>query len=179
MAELVLDIDLDNIVNGIKKLDLVESAIEKGLADGLDDLAKRMELKLIQKINDYGLAESRIASTISIKTLEDGISISVGADYALFLEYGTGIVGKENPHPKKPSYWIYDKKGKGGKGWWYPTTQSDPNPKKWVDPDGTLRAWTAGQESKPFMYETWLYGSRIATQIIRKHIRINMERAIK
>ena len=33
----------------------------------------------------------------------------------------------------------------GERGWWYPTTEEDPNPYKWTDESGQLRAWTKGQ----------------------------------
>jgi hypothetical protein len=59
---------------------------------------------------------------------------------ALAFEYGTGIVGQQNP---RVNAWSYNVKGRQS-GWWYPTDDSDPNPHKWRDKDGNLHAWTRG-----------------------------------
>ena len=66
---------------------------------------------------------------------------------ALFYEMGTGVVGSSSPAVSEyvQRYgWVYDHHGHGQEGWWYPTTVDDPNPYKWTDPSGQLRAWTAG-----------------------------------
>ena len=68
---------------------------------------------------------------------------------ALAFEYGTGIVGQNNP---KIGAWAYNIKGHID-GWWYPTNESDPNPYKWVDKDGGLHAFTRGFEG----YEVYRY----------------------
>lgn len=74
--------------------------------------------------------------------------------YAVFVEFGTGVVGKGKPHPnvgilgscpppsyKGHTYTGYDSQGHGELGWWYPGD------------DGTLY-WTQGMPSRPFMYNT-------------------------
>ena len=51
---------------------------------------------------------------------ETGVGkILVGSEYAIYLEYGTGVVGARNPHPD-PDGWRYDVNGHGDSGWWYP-----------------------------------------------------------
>lgn len=60
--------------------------------------------------------------------------------YAIFVEFGTGIVGGRNPHPENP--WEYDVNGYGDEGWYY------------VDGDDMKWHWTKGQPSRPFMYNT-------------------------
>lgn len=67
--------------------------------------------------------------------------IHVGADYAIFVEYGTGIVGANNPHPEPAPGWKYDSHGHGTKGWVY------------VGKDGKTH-WTAGEPARPFVYST-------------------------
>lgn len=62
--------------------------------------------------------------------------------YAVFVEFGTGVVGSGKPHPDiSIAGWKYDVNGHGELGWWYP------------DKDGTLY-WTQGMPSRPFMYNT-------------------------
>ena len=69
--------------------------------------------------------------------------IRVNADYGMFVEFGTGIVGENSPHhPAQGAFdWEYDVNDHGELGWWYPGD------------DGQLH-WTKGQPSRPFMYET-------------------------
>lgn len=67
--------------------------------------------------------------------------IRAGAWYAIFVEYGTGVVGSRNPHPN-PQGWGYDVNGHGDDGWVYLNER-----------DGHWH-WTSGMASRPFMYNT-------------------------
>ena len=83
--------------------------------------------------------------------------VRVNCEYAVYVEFGTGVVGKDNPHPNYKGYTLgynYDRNGRGELGWWYPTDESDPNPYKSVSANGKLYAWTKGMPSRPFMYNT-------------------------
>lgn len=68
------------------------------------------------------------------------------APYAIFVEYGTGIVGSESAHPEAAGNYDYDVHDHGTAGWIYKS-----------DKDGKYH-WTAGYISRPFMYNTlrWL-----------------------
>lgn len=118
----------------------------------------------------YGLCETLLddgvlvakAEVISLKAVDTGElanSIERGvfnrqegfgiiratAYYAIFVEYGTGIVGangKEHPWAGQIG-WEAGASGHGDKGWYY---------KGW---DGQ-RYWTKGTESRPFMYNTMM-----------------------
>lgn len=81
--------------------------------------------------------------------LEAGTIVSNGATYyiftdcewAEFVEFGTGIVGSDNPHPEAGlGNWKYDTNSHGEKGWFYFK--------------GGEWHWTKGMPSRPFMYET-------------------------
>lgn len=78
--------------------------------------------------------------------------------YAKFVEYGTGVRGKNSPHPE--TQWEYDINQHGDKGWWYYDTNQ-----------GRFR-WTKGQTSKHFMYDTRKklesMFSKIANEVYRK-----------
>ena len=67
--------------------------------------------------------------------------IKAGAYYAVYVEFGTGVVGKGSPHPNPQGY-QYDVNSHGDKGWVY-----------YDDDSGQFR-WTKGFKSRPFMYNT-------------------------
>ena len=67
--------------------------------------------------------------------------------YAIYVEYGTGIIGESDPHPEAAEAgWAYDVNQHGIEGWVYKS-----------DKDGQYH-WTVGYFSRPFMYNTlkWL-----------------------
>lgn len=67
--------------------------------------------------------------------------IRAGAYYAIYVEFGTGVVGSQSSHPN-PQGWQYDVNGHGDEGWVY-----------YDDESGKFR-WTKGFKSRPFMYNT-------------------------
>lgn len=119
------------------------------------ELRKKMN-ELLRRLMEEGvdIAKTKVAAMDAVFTgqLLDSIEgyyspskrvalIRAGIWYAAFVEYGTGVVGSRNPHPE-PDGWAYDVNGHGDAGWWYLN-----------DNDSKLH-WTAGQPSRPFMYET-------------------------
>jgi len=167
--DMQFNIDLSNMGQSLRNWRMIESAFDKGTELGQEELAQKVVEKMIYFLGMYGLGGSKLASSISVSKMEKGLSITVGHEYAMYIEYGTGMVGAESPHPK-PNTWVYDVNKHGIKGWFYPTTEEDPNPFKHYY-QGQLYAWTQGQESKPFMYKAWRWGSSSANAIISKNIR--------
>jgi len=167
--------DTKSVNNALELLELFPRKTDLAIKNAMAELADRIEKRLIQELATFGLAGSSIASSIIINRYDDGISIAVTSDYAMFVEFGTGIIGQTNPHPNLSfggEEWMYDVNDHGISGWWYPTTESDPNPTKKYDANkNTWFAWTAGQEAKPFMYRTWRYARLIATKTVNKHLR--------
>lgn len=174
---LVMDINLDKLINGFDNLEQILPAIESGVQLGLDELMKRLKDKMLQYLIEYGLGDSPIASDIIVTHIGEGISLTVGSEYAIYVEYGTGLAGSKTPHPK-PESWAYmiGEYSKDGNGWWYPTTSTDPNPIKWYSERGLYAFTQAGLPSRPFMYKTWLWGTRSAVQIIKKNIRNELKK---
>lgn len=72
--------------------------------------------------------------------------IRAEAWYAVYVEFGTGVVGARNPHPNAGAHgWVYDYNNHGNSGWVYFSAH-----------DGQCQFhWTQGQVSKPFMYNTF------------------------
>ena len=111
---------------------------------------------LVEKLTDYGVevAKIQVASLGAFDTgeLQNSIKgyyspstnvgiIEAGAYYAVYVEFGTGVVGSQSPHPK-PQGWQYDVNQHGDEGWVY-----------YDDGSGKFR-WTKGFKSRPFMYNT-------------------------
>ena len=137
----------------------------------LQEYQKEVESKtrlLVQKLTDYGAEIARV-KIVGLGAYYSGELLSgvggyfspilnagfvkVTNDHAAFVEFGTGVVGQNNPH-KNGEYlskaaWQYATGPKifttqnGKVGWFYPTD------------DGGFR-FTEGMKSRPFMYETAL-----------------------
>lgn len=117
--------------------------------------------KLVQRLVDEGVLVAK-AKLISLGAFESGELVSsmqgfmykegnkglIIADckHAAFVEFGTGVVGSNKPHPDIPEdmpvTWIYDSNEHGEDGWYYYDEQQ-----------GRYR-FTKGMPSRPFMYET-------------------------
>ena len=146
----------------------------QGVADAIKEIRqyqKDVENKvrlLIQRLTDLGAEIARI-KIVSMGAYYSGELLSgvdgyysptlnigfvrVTSDHVAFVEFGTGVVGQNNPH-KNGEYlsiaaWQYAVGPKifttkdGRVGWIYPTD------------DGGFR-FTEGMKSRPFMYETAL-----------------------
>ena len=171
-----VNIDLERFISSGKNIPNLDSYIQDGIDDAKVEFAKRLEEKVLENLMLYGLGGSRLAGDVSVRTLNDGFSIVVDNEYFSFVEYGTGIVGLGFQHPKAAEDgWEYDTNHHGDSGWWYPSSEDDPNPTKKLTENGWW-AWTAGQASRPFMYKSWLWGTRSVNNIFRKHINRQLEK---
>lgn len=162
----IVELDLDNISSGVKDINSVVNGLDNAIKDGIDEVSELMLTRIYENLIKYGLGGSEIMSDVYVDALSDGIEIGVANDWAVYVEYGTGYVGENSEHHPKLDGWAYDIHNYGEGGWVYP--------KK-----GGGFGWTSGMASRPFMYDTWLYGTRIATQVIRKHIRRHLEAVLR
>lgn len=143
----------------------------------LEDYIKQVEDsagELVKRLTEEGVnvAIVRIAMLGAVDTgeLSDSIDgyysesthtgfVFAGAPYAIFVEYGTGIVGSHAKHPGGEGWdigWEHDVNGHGEAGWSYIS-----------DRDGKLH-WTKGQISRPFMYETQKHLEQICQDIFNE-----------
>ena len=175
-----VDISFNNIKKGLKDLEKLEKAFDIGLQKGMERFKAKLIQKLRENLTKYGLGDSRIANNIVVIDVEDGFIVTIGgesSEYAMFVEYGTGVVGLDGQqHPKLPSGWVHDSNNNGTDGWWYKSSANDKNRQKYKAKSGDYIAWTMGQEARPFMYETWLWGRRSYTNMIRSDIRKEMKK---
>lgn len=120
--------------------------------DQLIQKANRLIEKLTEKGEELAKMQVRALGAEYTGQLHESISgffdkesrcgfVRAGAWYAIFVEYGTGVVGSANPHPD-PQGWAYDVNGHGDAGWAY-----------FNERDGKWH-WTKGMASRPFMYNT-------------------------
>lgn len=127
------------------------------------NIANRLTNEMLENVKDvsspHGNKPFKDTVKIPARVRESGYVVEAGIrndhDEAYFNEYGTGIVGCDNPHIAEELAKIgykYDKNNYGDGGWWYPTTADDPNPYKWIDEDGQLRGWTAGLPATKAFY---------------------------
>lgn len=146
------EIVLKNIEMTLNR-DSIQSAInmihdlQGNLADALAELAR-----ILTEDRGKRIAQMYIAQFPAIDTgaLHDSINgeyiksahygvVATGVMYAAFVEFGTGIVGEENPYPGDAG-WAYDVNGHGEAGWYY---YSDSG---WHH--------IRGMPARPFMYNT-------------------------
>lgn len=168
---MVFNVGLDNLEFIGKQLDRYGYAAEQAIEDGFKEFATRFRFKLEDNMARYGVPES-IVENLQVVIESTSISIYVSGEEMLYFEYGTGIVGSQNPHPN-PINWTYDINDHGDRGWIYVPTENyhlDYATEIYPTRNGTLIARTRGMEANPFLYDTWLWGKRSVVNIIRKHI---------
>ena len=173
-----INIDLEEIMNGKidKKLEGINKAIDKGLEKGLRKCEIRIKSKLKDRMIAHDLGTSRLSETMYSRRTTNGVFIGMASKYFMYVEYGTGVIGRGSPHPDLSRVgWRYDVNEHGETGWWYPSGIDDPNPTKYRGENGWW-AWTRGQRSRPFMYETWKWAMEKTPQIISDEIGKEVEK---
>lgn len=78
---------------------------------------------IVKRVSEVGL-ENNHKSTEMLPVKNEGGVVSGGIrttdEIDTYREFGTGIVGSQNPHADTMSGWIYDVNEHGEKGWRYP-----------------------------------------------------------
>lgn len=142
--QIVFSLDEDSIAQAVQEIE-----------DFKEELIWKCN-KLIETLAAEGeyIARWKVASYNAVDTGEllDSITgffdkgsrvgfIRAGATYAIYVEFGTGIVGASNPHPLG---FAYDINNHGEKGWRY------------YNSDRGYGGWSKGYPARPFMYHTFL-----------------------
>lgn len=165
------NVDLFNMKSVIDAFEKYGRDLDEALHDGMLDFANQFEAKLLENASALGVPLEVIEMPIvDIDGYE--LTITVGGDEVFYYEYGTGIVGSQNPHPDDP--WEYDVNGHGEDGWYYIPSENHHlsyADNTFVNKRGDTVAHTKGIPSKPFIYKTCLWGKRSIVNVIRKHIR--------
>ena len=135
---------------------------EKILEEYKKKLSKRIE-NIVKKVSKVGLKAvtegDRGYSAKMLDLVNDGNEISCGIKTTdskdTYREFGTGIVGSENPHPDVMSGWVYDVNEHGEKGWIYPKG------------DGTF-GWTKGLPAEKRFYDAMIKMENSLSDIARE-----------
>lgn len=132
--------DLDSVSSAINVLKNYKQNLDTGLKTSISELTKKGYEYMISIVpEDTGNLKNSIIWKFD--NINQKGTIKVGTNYALFVEYGTGIVGKNFSHPD-PKNWKYDVNEHGVKGWWY-----------FDDSQNKIR-WTRGRMASAFVYKT-------------------------
>lgn len=141
----VIEIDIFNTVSvkqAVKRLEECKDECDNFLRDVIRELGNDGVDIVRQEIVRLGKIDSgEIFSSVEAEFSDDGKSvvIRVGAYYAVFVEFGTGIAGSLNPHPAPPETWELGK-------------ASYSNGKPWVYYKNGRFYSTYGQAHSPFFY---------------------------
>lgn len=157
-----MDLSVDSIDRAIKELEKYKQDLNKkvsllvqALTDRGVEIAKAQVVEVDPSAFYTGALEESITGYYSPST-NVGI-IKTDLHYAVFVEFGTGVVGSRNSHPKAGELgYRYDVNEHGDEGWWYYNDRDQ----KWH--------WTKGFKSRPFMYNTVLQLERECTNIARE-----------
>ncbi|HHZ02041.1 MAG TPA: HK97 gp10 family phage protein [Tissierellia bacterium] len=145
MAKIQMKLTTRSIEDAIKEV--------KEYKRKLNDRVKALIRELVDKGVEIAKAQVRDLGAVYTGQLEESITgffdeetglgiIRTDCPYAIYVEFGTGVVGERNPHPEPIEGWQYDVNEHGDKGWWY----FNERDQKWH--------WTKGMVSRPFMYNT-------------------------
>ena len=151
--------------------DLSEKSINKAIRQ-LEEYRKELLRKcneLIRQLTDYGYEFAKLEvlrlGAFDTGELADSIQGYFNPDigigfiraecwYAVYVEFGTGVYGRWNPHPNAGAHgWVYDHNNHGVNGWVY-----------FNEREGKLMQ-TRGQPSHPFMYNTFRELERKAKEL--------------
>lgn len=145
-----LGLSSEEIFNLCKYLDVYSQKLERArnkllnrLADeALNVIKQNCPSKETHPDNTGDLINSIQKSEI----FEQTIHVFTDNYYAQFVEFGTGVVGLNNPHPDAGNEgWQYNSSGKGEQGWHY------------IDKRTGKSSFTHGQTGKQFMYKAYQY----------------------
>lgn len=147
--------------SGFRRISREIHRYRNDLTDKCYDFAEKMAeegVKLAKfKISGYDAIETgELLNSLNMEpgdVASNGASfvIYTGCEWAAYVEFGTGIVGSESPHPDTGlANWKYDVNSHGEAGWFYYK-------------DGVWH-WTKGMISRPFMYET---GQELADKVVK------------
>ena len=141
-------LDPESIANAITELQMYKEEIERRVQILVETLTDRgADIARAKVVEMEAVFSGELLDSIGSVLYTSGSNpvgfIRVNAEYGMFVEFGTGIVGEEGEkHPAHSAFdWEHDVHEHGYSGWWYPGR------------DGKAH-WTKGQESRPFMYET-------------------------
>lgn len=151
---------------------LEDAIVNQEVMRHISDIADKA---LSQGLGEYGLQGTQLASDTSVNQRKNKVIISCASPYAVYVEFGTGIVGNQAGSPETPPSGYEPGSGEYEMftfnwnrlyrsddsstyiGWFYP------------DKDGTIK-FTQGQKAKPFMWRAQKIIEGEAERILEKAV---------
>ena len=177
-----MDLTEKSINNAIREIQKFQDQLKQGMDDLCNELLEdgifhaKVQIQSLDAV-DTGALMASIGHGAFDPQTRTGI-IYAGSYYALFVEFGTGIVGQDNPHPTVADGTVDDFAVMGSNGSVY--TRYDTNDHGedgWVyrKVGENKYRWTKGMPARPFMYNTYLtlkgiaedYGGKIIGEYVR------------
>lgn len=147
MKEYTLELSEESLKSFAQKLSNMPIKLEKIKNKILKKLAQYTKERIQYYISEstgntgYNPTEELLNSIEISDIFNNTIEVYTESALAMYVEYGTGIVGSENPHTEVEG-WKYDVNEHGEKGWFYQDT-------------GGNWHWTKGQKAHEFMYKAF------------------------
>lgn len=149
LKSIEMDLNPSSIARAIKEIELFQKQLSESLLELTERLTEeginvaKMQIAALEAV-DTGELEGSIQGYFS-PNLHAGF-VYTNTFHALFVEYGTGVVGQGTYPTTTAGGWQYDIHDHGEKGWVYHN-----------DNDGKFH-WTKGYVARPFMLNTfeWL-----------------------
>ena len=139
----------------VREIKNYKEKLNQGAKLGVKEASEKLYKSITDKMDSCNLQNHKENVKLEDKSNNKVIAYRVYTNdhVIMFHEFGTGIKGEQTKWAGSFGYEV-NGMGKGETGWWYPTTESDPNPYKWTDSSGQLRAFTHGLTSKLLFYNS-------------------------
>ena len=140
----------------VREIKNYKEKLNQGAKLGVKEASEKLYKSITDKMDSCNLQNHKENVKLEDKSDNKVIAYRVYTNdhVIMFHEFGTGIKGEQTKWAGSFGYEV-NGMGKGETGWWYPTTESDPNPYKWTDSSGQLRALTHGLPSKHMFYNAF------------------------
>lgn len=145
-----------SIDKATKQLKQYRNDLERKQERLMSLLASRGYEIMVNKLNemDMPFSKNELISGTMFSYSTKHASIYVISDHAIYVEFGTGIVGAQSPNKNNSIGYAYDINNHGDKGWYY------------YDEDGIH--WTKGMPSRPFVHETYVDLRNELSEIVKE-----------
>lgn len=156
MKTIIFELSNKDIDRAIKELKQYRNSIPVKQELLMAKLSSRGYEILIQKIGDLNApySQNELRSGASFQYSQKEARIFVVSDHAIYVEFGTGIVGARSSNPNNTVGYAYDINNHGDNGWYYYK-------------DGQIH-WTKGMPSRPFVHNTYIELKKEISSIIKE-----------
>lgn len=171
MASYTFTVDERKLKKILASDSFTKQGYDMAIEDALDNIQEKTLNRYDSYANQYGLGGTQFISRRYVHRYDKYFEIGVNADEEIveIVEYGTGIVGENSPHPEGGNY---DLQGHGYKGWFFGYNQLNMGNVSGDEFKNVGRGfYTRGQKSRPVNYLTFVYLRLIATRMTNNSIR--------